>query len=77
MLFANVSYGQIIGFPFEAFGIFALLVLLILATTSHDFWLKFLTPRVWKTLHYLIYPAYAAVVAHVALGVMQDLRNDA
>ena len=77
LLFANTSFGQLLGFPFEAFGIFALLVLLILAATSHDFWLKFLTPRVWKTLHYLIYPAYAAVIAHVAFGVVQDLQNDA
>ncbi len=72
LLIANTSYAQILGFPYEAFGIFALIVLLILATTSHDFWLKFLTPRLWKRLHMLIYPAYAAVVAHVALGALQD-----
>ena len=76
LLFSNTSYGQLIGFPFEALGIFALIVLLILSTTSHDFWMKFLTPRTWKALHYLIYPAYAAVVAHVAFGVVQDLQND-
>ncbi|MEM1267645.1 MAG: Rieske 2Fe-2S domain-containing protein [Pseudomonadota bacterium] len=72
LLIANQSYGQIIGFPFEAFGIFALLVLLVMAATSHDFWLKFLGPRLWKRIHLLIYPAYAAVVAHVALGALQD-----
>ncbi len=75
LLFSNTSYSQLLGFPFEAFGIFALLCLLILATTSHDFWLKFFTPRLWKGLHYLVYPAYAAVVAHVGLGVLQDLEN--
>ncbi|MEL6477193.1 MAG: Rieske 2Fe-2S domain-containing protein [Pseudomonadota bacterium] len=75
LLFSNTAYGQALGFPFEAFGIFALLCLLILATTSHDFWMKFLTPRVWKALHYLIYPAYIAVVAHVGLGVMQDFQH--
>jgi nitrite reductase/ring-hydroxylating ferredoxin subunit/DMSO/TMAO reductase YedYZ heme-binding membrane subunit len=75
LLFSNTSYTQLLGFPFEIFGIFALLSLLILATTSHDFWLSFLTPRVWKTLHYLIYPAYAAIVAHVSFGVLQDLQN--
>jgi nitrite reductase/ring-hydroxylating ferredoxin subunit/DMSO/TMAO reductase YedYZ heme-binding membrane subunit len=75
LLFANTSYGQVLGFPFEAFGIFALVCLLVLATTSHDFWMKFLTPRLWKSLHYLIYPAYAAVVAHVSLGVLQDFQN--
>ncbi len=75
LLFANTSYLQIAGFPFEVFGIFALLVLLILAATSHDFWMKFLTPPVWKRLHSLIYLAYVAVVAHVALGVLQDQQN--
>jgi len=48
LLFSNTSYGQLSGFPFEVFGIFALLCLVILAATSHDFWLKFLTPRIWK-----------------------------
>lgn len=75
LLFANVSYGQIAGFPFEVFGIFALFCLLVLAATSHDFWLKFLTAPVWKRIHYLIYPAYISVVAHVSLGILQDQRN--
>lgn len=75
LLFANTSFGQIAGFPFEAFGIFALICLLILAATSHDFWMKFLTPPVWKRLHYLIYAAYASVVAHVALGILLDQQN--
>ncbi|MFK7745205.1 MAG: Rieske 2Fe-2S domain-containing protein [Roseobacter sp.] len=73
--FSNTSYGQISGFPFEIFGVFALLVLVILAATSHDFWMKFLTPPVWKRLHYLIYPAYLSVVAHVSFGIMQDQGN--
>lgn len=75
VLSANTSYGQALGFPFEAFGIFALGVLIVLAATSHDFWLSFLTAPVWKALHYLIYFAYASVVAHVTFGVMQDLQN--
>ena len=75
LLFSNTSYGQLQGFPFEAFGIFGLFSLLVLATTSHDFWMKFLTPRVWKSLHYLIYPAYVSVVAHIGLGVLQDQQN--
>lgn len=75
LLGTNTSYGQLLGFPFESLGIFALLCLTILALTSHDFWLKFLTPRVWKSLHYLIYPAYAAVVAHIGLGSLQDQDN--
>lgn len=72
VLSSNTSYGQALGFPFEAFGIFALLCLLVLATTSHDFWLKFLGAPLWKGLHMLIYPAYAAVVGHVALGALQS-----
>ena len=72
VLFANSSYGQLLGFPFESLGIFALICLLILAATSHDFWLKFLTPPVWKGIHFLIYPAYAAVIGHVALGALQS-----
>ena len=75
VLFANTSYTQLAGFPFEVFGIFALIVLAILAATSHDFWMKFLTPPVWKRLHSLIYLAYIAVVAHVSLGILQDQQN--
>lgn len=75
LLGANASYDLLIGFPIEAFGIFALLSLAALAFTSHDFWLKFLTPRVWKSIHYLLYPAYAAIVAHVSLGALQDESN--
>ena len=72
---ANTSYDRIVGFPFEALGIFALICLLILAATSHDFWLKFLTAPVWKRIHYMIYPAYVAVVGHITLGIFQD-QND-
>lgn len=75
LLFANTSYGQLAGFPFEAFGIFALICLMVLATTSHDFWLKFLGAPLWKRIHFLIYPAYVAVVAHIALGILQDQQN--
>ncbi|MEM7524205.1 MAG: Rieske 2Fe-2S domain-containing protein [Pseudomonadota bacterium] len=75
LLFSNISYDQVLGFPFEVFGVFALLCLAVLATTSHDFWMSFLTPRIWKALHYLIYPAYLSVVAHVTLGVGQDFQN--
>lgn len=75
LLGSNTSYDLFLGFPIEALGIFALLSLAIMALTSHDFWLKFLTPRIWKSLHYLIYPAYAALVGHVALGALQDETN--
>jgi nitrite reductase/ring-hydroxylating ferredoxin subunit len=42
-----------------------------MAATSHDFWLTNLTAPVWKALHILVYAAYALIVAHVALGVLQ------
>ncbi|MEM6902361.1 MAG: Rieske 2Fe-2S domain-containing protein [Pseudomonadota bacterium] len=77
MLSSNVSYRQYLGFPFEALGMFALLSLAALAFTSHDFWLKFLTPPIWKAIHFSIYPAYAALVGHVALGALQDETNTA
>ena len=72
---SNTSFGQVAGFPFEMFGVFALLVLAVLAATSHDFWLSFLTPPVWKAIHMGIYPAYAAVVLHVALGPLSAGRD--
>ena len=65
------DYGKFIGFPFKALGLIALLVLFLMAATSHDFWLAFLSPPVWKALHMSVYVAYALVVAHVALGTMQ------
>ena len=75
LLTSNTSYAQLLGFPFETLGIIALLAMAVLATTSHDFWLNFLTARTWKWLHYGIYVAYAAVIGHVALGSMQSESN--
>ena len=75
LLRGNTSFQQMQGFPFELFGIFAFAVLVLLAATSHDFWLRFLTPRVWKTLHMLLYAAYASVVAHISLGALQAAAN--
>jgi len=59
------------GIAYIPFGIGALLILVVLAATSHDFWLAFLTPPVWKALHMAIYGAYALVVLHVAFGALQ------
>lgn len=71
LLGSNTDYSQVLGFPFEALGIIGLIILLVLAVTSHDFWLSFLSPPVWKTLHMSIYVGYAAIVMHVALGALQ------
>lgn len=75
LLSSNVSFTQLLGFPFELFGILALVILLVLAVTSHDFWLSFLTPRIWKTLHMGIYIAYALLVAHIAFGYFQNTSS--
>ncbi len=69
------DYGKFIGFPFKALGIAALAILFLMAATSHDFWLGFLTPRIWKGLHMALYLAYGLVVIHVSLGIMQYERT--
>lgn len=69
------NYAKFIGFPIKALGLIGLTVLFVLAATSHDFWLAFLTPRVWKALHMALYVAYGVLVMHVALGLMQDDRR--
>jgi nitrite reductase/ring-hydroxylating ferredoxin subunit/DMSO/TMAO reductase YedYZ heme-binding membrane subunit len=62
-------------FPFQALGFLALLILGVMAATSHDFWLHNLSPLVWKRIHMLVYPAYALLIAHVALGELQSESN--
>ncbi len=68
---SNEHYTALGRFPFQVLGFFALLILLLMASTSHDFWLKNLSPRVWKTLHMMVYFSYAMLVGHVMLGVIQ------
>jgi nitrite reductase/ring-hydroxylating ferredoxin subunit/DMSO/TMAO reductase YedYZ heme-binding membrane subunit len=63
--------GSIAGVPFQPFGFFALVILFLLAATSHDFWLANLTAPVWKTLHMAVYLAYALLVLHVTFGTLQ------
>jgi nitrite reductase/ring-hydroxylating ferredoxin subunit/DMSO/TMAO reductase YedYZ heme-binding membrane subunit len=75
LLVLDASYLQLHGFPFVPFGIAALAILFALAFTSHDFWLSFLTPPVWKSLHMAIYAAYALIVLHIALGALQASSN--
>jgi methionine sulfoxide reductase heme-binding subunit len=69
---SNPRYGSIANFPFQALGFFALLILFLMAATSHDFWLRNLSAPTWKRLHMLVYVAYALLVAHVALGALQS-----
>ena len=62
-------------FPFHMFGFMALLILFVMAATSHDFWLANLTAPVWKSLHMLVYVAYALVMIHVVFGVLQSEKS--
>lgn len=56
--------------PFQPLGAAALAVLFLMAATSHDFWLRNLTPPTWKALHMAVYVAYALIVLHVAFGFL-------
>ena len=63
--------GSISDVPFQPFGFLALAILFLMAATSHDFWLANLSAPVWKSLHMLVYVAYALLVLHVTFGVLQ------
>jgi sulfoxide reductase heme-binding subunit YedZ len=69
---SNQNFASLPNFPFQQLGFFALLILFLMAATSHDFWLRNLTPPVWKRLHMLVYLSYALLVAHVTLGELQS-----
>ncbi len=72
VLTSNRNFSSLADFPFQQLGLVALLVLFLMAATSHDFWLRNLTPPIWKSLHMLVYIAYALLVAHVTLGLLQS-----
>ena len=69
---SNPRYDTVAEFPFQALGFFALLILFLMAATSHDFWLRNLSAPTWKKLHMLVYLAYGLLVAHIALGALQS-----
>ena len=62
-------------FPFEPFGVAALVILFLMAATSHDFWLRTLGASFWKAMHLGVYAAYGLVLVHVALGALQSERS--
>ncbi len=68
---SNAHVDSFTRFPFELLGAGALLILVLMAATSHDFWLANLTAPVWKALHMGVYLAYALLVGHVTLGALQ------
>jgi nitrite reductase/ring-hydroxylating ferredoxin subunit/DMSO/TMAO reductase YedYZ heme-binding membrane subunit len=69
---SNPRYNSVAQFPFQALGFFALLILFLMAATSHDFWLRNLSAPTWKKLHMFVYLAYALLVAHITLGALQS-----
>lgn len=71
VLVSNARYTDIRELPFQPFGLAALIVLFLMAATSHDFWLHNLTAPVWKALHMGVYVAYTLIVLHVIFGVVQ------
>jgi nitrite reductase/ring-hydroxylating ferredoxin subunit/DMSO/TMAO reductase YedYZ heme-binding membrane subunit len=72
LLTGSADIRRISAFPFEIAGLLALIILLLMAVTSHDYWLAILDPRSWKALHQLVYLAYVMLLLHVAFGAMQS-----
>lgn len=68
---SNPRYESLSGFPFEVLGFAALIIMFLMAATSHDFWNANLGPGLWKALHMGVYFAYALLVIHIALGAIQ------
>jgi len=77
LFISNTRYGSLANFPFQALGFLALLILFVMAATSHDFWLRNLSALTWKRIHMAVYLAYALLVAHVVLGALQSDTNAA
>ncbi len=69
---SNLRYDSIAYFPFQTLGFLALVVLGLMATSSHDFWLKNLGVKTWKALHMLVYIAYGLLLMHIVLGGLQN-----
>jgi DMSO/TMAO reductase YedYZ heme-binding membrane subunit len=57
---------------FQSLGFITLVILFVMAATSHDYWNTNLSGPIWKAFHMLVYLAYALVIAHVSYGAMQD-----
>lgn len=72
LLTSSTGWLTVERFPFHVPGALALLILFVMAATSHDFWLRTLTAPVWKALHMGVYVAYAALVLHVSFGALQS-----
>jgi DMSO/TMAO reductase YedYZ heme-binding membrane subunit/nitrite reductase/ring-hydroxylating ferredoxin subunit len=74
---ANRRFLSLTQFPFQSLGFFALVILYVMAATSHDFWLHTLGAPAWKRMHMLVYVAYLLLVVHVTLGALQSEHSPA
>jgi len=72
LLVSNTRYASLPDFPFQLLGLLALVILFLMAATSHDFWLHNLSAPVWKRLHMMVYVAYGLLIGHVVLGALQS-----
>ncbi len=70
----GANYTKFIGFTTKAIGLAALTIFFVMAATSHDYWLAFLSPPAWKAIHMGVYAAWGLLVMHVSLGLMQHER---
>jgi sulfoxide reductase heme-binding subunit YedZ len=57
---------------FQPLGFFALVILFVMAATSHDYWNTNLGGPIWKAIHMMVYVAFGLAIAHVSYGAMQD-----
>ncbi len=71
VLVSNGAYSNLAFFPFQILGLAALVILFLLAATSHDFWLENLGTSMWKALHMAVYLAYFLLIGHIVLGTLQ------
>jgi sulfoxide reductase heme-binding subunit YedZ len=69
---SNMEYDSLTNFPFQVLGFLALLILFVMASTSHDFFLGNLSAKVWKRMHMFVYLAYVLIISHVFLGAFQQ-----
>ncbi|HEX7125415.1 MAG TPA: protein-methionine-sulfoxide reductase heme-binding subunit MsrQ [Thermodesulfobacteriota bacterium] len=63
--------------PYITVGMTAFLMLVPLAVTSTDGWVRRLGGKRWQRLHYLVYPAAVLGVVHYFLLVKADTREPA
>ncbi len=66
------DYQSFTDIPFDALGAAALMILFVLAATSHDYWNTILGGALWKAIHMGVYLAYALIVLHIVLGALQQ-----